>query len=117
MNEIELARFHDLRRRDLAGDAFTADESRELIKYVALLENEERVALQAAHDERESQIATLDEQVVRMRSLIARREALAEYLRRIAQEVDAEREAIEVAFRQLIVTAEPSSKNLAGVSP
>lgn len=86
------------------------EESRELAQYIVVVESEESASLQSSRDEREAHIVILDEQVARMRSLVARREALAEYLRRVAQEVDAAREAIDTAFRQLIVTAEPSTK-------
>lgn len=116
MTETERIRFHSLRHSELVGEALTAENSRELLGYIAMLEEEESNALRTATADRESQIAVLDERVARMRSLVARREALAEYLRRIAQEVDAERVAIDAAFRQLIVANEPSATSLAGVS-
>ena len=113
MNENERARFHALRLRELAGEPLTPEETGELAGYIAAIEAEEADALHASQEERARRIAVLDKRITEMRSLVARREALAQHLRRVQQEVDAECEAIDTAFRQLLTQMEPAANSLA----
>ena len=105
MNETESARFHHLRGQVLRGATLSSAETHELSEYMARLGVEERDLLQPAREAQEARIAEAERRIVELRDLTARREALAAYLRRVNDEVTAERDAINGAFQRLFGTA------------
>ena len=104
MNETESFRFHSLRGQALRGVALSPDDTRELSEYMARLEAEERDLLKPARDAQEARITDTEARIAELRNLTARREALAAYLRRVNDEVNAERNAINGAFQRLFGT-------------
>lgn len=111
MDETKRSRFYFLRGKALQGTALTETESEELLELMQILENEEHELLRPARETREAQLAETERQVVELRKLIARREALVSRLRRVQEEADAEREAINTAFHRLIGTLTPTNSS------
>ena len=116
MNDAERTRFHTLRQRELRGDTLTPDEAAELSTFLAALDAEESALLTPARAVRDAEIARLDAQIAAMQTLVMRRETLAARLRQTAQEADAERDAIDAAFRKLALPSEVGGRTLAGAS-
>lgn len=81
---------------------------------MARLEAEEQAALRPVHERQEAELAETQRRIVEMRNLIARREALAAYLRRVSEETEAERTAIDAAFRRLMEATPETDAAIAG---
>lgn len=116
MDEIAQARFHALRQRALQGHSLTEAETAELSQFMAAIEAEEREALRPGREAQEAQLIATERRISELRQLVARREALAAYLRRVLEETNAEREAIDLAFRRLMDTSESASLQQIGAT-
>jgi hypothetical protein len=114
MSEQERTRFRELRLRHLNRETLTTAEQSELAHYMAIVEQEEAEALRASQERQEARIAALERHAVELRELIARRQALAEYLRRVRDETAREQAEIDAAFERLLTSSDPSLPSVAG---
>lgn len=112
MNEAQSQRFHHLRQQVLQGVTLAPDAAQELAGYMKLLQAEERALLEPAREAQEARIADTEERIAQLRQLMARREALVTYLRRVNEEVNAERDAISGAFQQLFGTTNAATTSV-----
>jgi hypothetical protein len=115
MDEATVSRFHQLRGQALRGGVLTAQDTDELAAYMRVLEDEEQETLRPAHADREAHLVQTEQQIFELRQLVARREALAAYLRRVLDETNAERAAIDAAFHRLMEKTPVKSEQPAGI--
>lgn len=112
-DEAKRGRFRELSQSKLEG-VLPPAEREELLRLVAELEADEAAYLRPANERLRQEGAQLQAQNRALRGLVRRKEALADRLRRVLAETQAEREAIEGEARRVLDAPQETAVATAG---